>query len=112
MKYFISESHRKQIGGSCYFEFQKGQKEKNDELTFWKEDSILLHMDIADEIALYRIVPNMNYYGDTLIDKEKWCVIQNNAKNEGGKAMEVINELRSWAEDNFKESDYFLILGI
>ena len=112
MRYFMTASIRKQTGGSCYFEFQKGQRGKNDELTFWKEDSLYLHMDIADEIALYRIVPNLNYYGETVVDKEKWDMMQNNAKNAGVKAMEVINELRGWVEDNFRNADHFLILGL
>lgn len=69
-------------------------------------------MDIADEIALYKIVPDFRYYGDNFIDREKWDAILANARKSGGKAEEVINELCSWAEDNFKESDHFMIIGI
>ena len=112
MRFFITESQRKQMGGTCYFEFQRGQKAPNGKSVFWREDSLLLHMDIADEIALYKIIPDFQYYGETIIDKEKWSNIQNNAKNQGSKAIEVIDELSSWVEDNYKESDYFLIIGI
>lgn len=112
MEYFISESQRKQIGGTCYFEFQRGQKNKRYKSVFWREDSLLLHMDIADKIELYNFIPDFNYYGITIIDKEKWNIIQDNAKKESKMATNVINELYAWAEENFKELDYFVILGI
>ena len=69
-------------------------------------------MDIADEIALYKIVPDFQYYGETIIDKGKWSIIRNNVKKQGSKAIEVIDELNSWVEENFKEYDYFVIVGI
>ncbi|MBO4877527.1 MAG: hypothetical protein J5501_05940 [Ruminococcus sp.] len=112
MSFFITESQRKQRGGSCYFEFQRGQKDINYKFVCWREDSLLLHMDIVDEIALYKIVPDFQYYGETIIDKEKWSIIQNNVKKQGSKAIEVIDELSSWVEENFKEYDYFVIVGI
>lgn len=124
MKYFISEKQRKLTGGTCYFEFQKGQngsKYKQDlskedsfllNMEFWKEDSLLLHMDIVDDISLYKIIPDFNYYGITVIDREKWDVIQSKAKNENGIINEVIMEMKFWADDNFKRFDYFVICGI
>ena len=112
MKYFITESQRKQRGGTCYFEFQRGQRDPDCKYYCWREDSLLLHMDIADEIALCRIVPDFQYYGETVIDKEKWSMIRNNAKNQGAKAIAVIDELSSWVEENYKNSDYFVIIGI
>ena len=108
MRFFITESGRKQVGGSCYFEFQKGHEKKS----YWMDDSLLLHMDIADEIALYKIIPDFKYYGDNRIDREKWGAILANAENAGGKAEDVINELCGWAGDNFKEFDHFMIFGI
>ena len=112
MRFFITESQRKQRGGTCYFEFQRGQRSPDNKSVYWREDSLLLHMDIVDEIALYKIVPDLQYYGETIIDKEKWSIIQNNAKNQSAKAIEVIDELSSWAEENFKGSDHFVIIGI
>lgn len=125
MEFFITEKQRKQFGGSCYFEFQRGlhRGQKNKEYNFviwkedspllhWKEDSLLLHMDIADEIELYKVVPDFNYYGITVIDKEKWDIIKHNAENISGTVTKVINELSAWVEENFKEFDYFVILGI
>ena len=112
MDFFITESRRKQTGGSCFFEFQRGQNGKEYESVFWREDSLLLHMDIVDEIELYKIVPDFNYYYITIIDKEKWEIIQQNAEKAGGKAMRVIHEVSAWVEENFKEFDYFVIVGI
>lgn len=129
MKYFISEKERQQRGGSAYFEFQKGQKiesrvyEENfwkqikshtsvRKEYFWKEDSMLLHMDIADNIELYKIVPDFHYYGLTIVDRETWKSVQNNAENGNGIIKEVIMELKPWADENFREFDYFVIWGI
>ena len=112
MKYFISEQQRKQIGGSCYFEFQKGQKTEIYNDVYWKEDSLLLHMDIVDNLELFKIIPNFNYYGITIIDRDKWNMIQRIAENENGIISEVIAELKSWADKNFETFDYFVICGI
>lgn len=113
MRFFISEKQRQQEGDTCYFEFQKGQKnDPNNEWEFWKEDSLLLHMDIVDEISLYKIIPDFNYYGITVIDREKWHIIQSNAEKANGIINEVITELKFWADENFKEFDYFVIYGI
>ena len=51
MKYFISEEKRKESGGTCYFEFQKG-KFKN---KFWMKDSICLYAALFDELDLYQL---------------------------------------------------------
>ncbi len=112
MDFFITERQRKQIGGTCYFEFQRGQNTRKYQPAFWKEDSLFLHMDIADEIELYRMIPDFNYYGMTIIDKEKWNVIQHNVVKKSVIVAKVINELSTWAEDNFKEFDYFVIMGV
>ena len=69
-------------------------------------------MDIVDEITLYKIIPDFQYYGETIIDKEKWNIIQNNVKIQGEKAIDVIDELSSWVEENYKDSEYFVISGI
>lgn len=112
MEFFITESQQKKTGSSCYFEFQKGQKNKEYSSVFWREDSLLLHADIADETELYKIIPDFNYSDITVISREKWAVIRQNAEREGGTLMKIIHEASDWAEENFKEFDYFVILGI
>ena len=112
MKFFINEKQRKQTGGSCYFEFQKGQHNAHYKDVFWKEDSLLLHMDLMDSLELFRIIPDFDYYGVTIIDKEKWEVIKSNAQSESGILNELITELKSWVDENFNEFSYFVICGI
>ena len=110
MEFFITEQQRKQIGSTCYFEFQKGSKKYKP--VFWKEDSLLLDMDVLEEIELYKVIPDFNYYGITIIDKEKWKMIQKNAENESKDIKNAVDELEVWVEENFKEFDYFVIHGI
>ncbi len=114
MDFFITEAQRKMLHSTCFFEFQKGQSGKIADYrqVFWQENSLLLHADIADEIELYKIIPNFDYYSTTFVDKQSWAVVLQNVEKRGGKALEVIREASPWAEDNFKEYDYFVICGI
>ena len=112
MKYFITEQQRKQRGGSGYFEFQKGQKNKKYKFVFWQEDSLLLYMGIADDLKIYKIIPNFQYYGITIIDKSTWNMIQRSAEQESNAIQELITELSPWVEDNFRKFNYFVIRGI
>ncbi len=73
---------------------------------------MLLHMDLMDSLELFRIIPDFDYYGVTIIDKEKWEVIQSNAQSESGILNELITELKSWVDENFNEFSYFVICGI
>lgn len=73
---------------------------------------MLLHMDIVDDLELFRIIPNFNYYGITIIDREKWNMMQSIAEKKNGMIGEVIAELKSWADKNFETFDYFVICGI
>lgn len=110
MKFFITEHERQKLHSTCFFEFQEGQKNKKYKSVFWKENSLLLHMDLFDQSELYKIIPDLNYYGYTFIDKEKWNIIKNAEKSP--LARVIIDELSEWAEDNFKKYDYFVICGI
>ena len=106
MKYFITEEQRKEQGGTCYFEFQRGQKNPEYEFVCWKKDSLLMHMDIADDIGLYKLFDDFSYYGTTIVDRMKW----NKFKCIADKTL--LEELNEWAEENFTEYDYFVILGL
>ena len=122
MRYFITEEERKKLHATCYFEFQKG-KEVIDHREYlkkpykikcgcWKDDSLLLHMDIADEIGLYKLVPEFAYYAVTIVDSDVWQKILQNALRTGGKAAEVIEELTPWADESITKYGYFIICGI
>lgn len=75
MKYFITEQERKTLHSTCFFEFQEGQKKKY-KFVFWKENSMLLHTDLFDESRLYKIIPDLKYYADTIVSKENWNIIK------------------------------------
>ncbi len=110
MKYFITEQERKKIHSTCLFEFQEGQKNKEYKFVCWKDNSMLLHADLFDESRLYKIIPDLKYYGETIINKENWNIIKNAEKSQ--LAKEIIDELSDWVDENFKKYDYFVILGI
>ncbi len=110
MKYFITEAERKKIHSTCFFEFQEGQKNKEYKFFCWKDNSMLLHADLFDESRLYKIIPDLKYYGTTIINKENWNIIKNAEKSQ--LAKEIIDELSDWVDENFKKYDYFVILGI
>lgn len=112
MRYFITEAQRKARHSTCYFEFQTGQKKSKYQLVFWKEDSLLLHADLLDETGFYKIIPNFEYYGVSLISKEAWSVMQSRAAQEGGVIQKILEELSPWVEENSAQYAYFLILGI
>ena len=111
MKYFIDESTRKQRGGSCYFEFQKGESDE-----VWRDDSILLHVDIFDDMKLYSLfkegLGSFNYYGITEISAEQWNTLYELALSKGGKTAELFSELHEWAEECFKDNDVMVVSGI
>lgn len=62
--------------------------------------------------ARFVIILYFQYYGETVVDQEKWNVIRNRVKEHGAKAIAVIDELSGWAEENYQESSYFVIIGI
>ncbi|MCM1314610.1 MAG: hypothetical protein NC244_04480 [Alistipes senegalensis] len=109
MKYFITEEKRKSVHSTAFFEFQEGQNNEY-RFTCWKENSMLLHMDLFDKSELYKIIPNLKYYGNTIVNKENWNIIKNSEKSQ--LAQDIIDELSEWAEENFKKYDYFVIIGL
>lgn len=110
MKYFITEEERKTLHSTYFFEFQEGQKNKKYNFVCWKENSMLLNADLFDKSELYKIIPNLYYYGDTIINKENWNIIKNSEKSQ--LAQNIIDELSDWVEENFKKYDYFVIIGL
>lgn len=110
MKYLITEQERKNIHSTCFFEFQEGQNNKKYKYVFWKENSLLLHDDLFNKSELYKIIPDLKYYAETIVNKENWNIIKNAEKSQ--LAQDIIDELSGWVEENFKKFDYFVILGI
>lgn len=110
MNFFCVETERK---GTCYHEFQKGRW---DGKTFWKEDSLLLHDDVCQELKLYELFREADSgysdSGETEIDKEKWQIICNRANIIGGNVKMAINEADLWVKEVFREEERFTILGL
>ena len=111
MKYFITEEERKTLHSTCFFEFQEGQKRKKYKFDdCWKENSMLLPAGVFNISGLCEIIPNCDYYGDTIVNKEKWNIIKNSEKSQ--LAQDIIDELSEWVEMNFEKYDYFVIIGM
>ena len=111
MKYFISEEKRKESGGTCYFEFQKG-KFKN---KFWMKDSICLYADLFDELDLYQLFSDslgvFDYYGINEVSQDQWRkIIEKSTENEQWKM--IIEELKPWVEECFVKHKHFTVCGI
>lgn len=115
MKYFITEQERKKIGSTCYFEFQKGNWNEDD-MIFWKEDSICLDDDIMTslklETLLTQVNPDYKSFGETRITETQWLEIYKIAECMGGEVFELVKEADVWVKETFSEYDMFTILGL
>lgn len=113
MKYFIHNSERH---GTCYHEFVQG--EWNEEaMIFWSDDSLFLHDDVVTDLDLYRGLfkaANVKFDGCGInkITLDDWNALVKRAGELGGEILELIEELRPWAEENFRNNEIFTILGI
>ena len=120
MRYFITEQERKRLHSTGFFEFQKGveglyqkNRDKKDyKHGFWLEDSLLLHMDIADRIAMYKYIPGFDYYYITVVDSQKWSEILYNIQTAPAETRAVFEEVTPFAEESIGRYGYFLIVGI
>lgn len=111
MKYFIDEKTRKELGGTYYFEFQKGISDE-----FWKDDSLLLHTEIFDTMGLSKVFREglgyFDYYGNTVISKEQWDKLYSFAVLKDEETALLFSELNEWAEECYKEYDEMVIKGM
>ena len=109
MNYFITEQERKK-DNTTYFEFQKGTYSGK----CWLEDSMLLDADIFDDYQLSKlfkaVLPEFDYYGITVITREDWFKVCDNAKNTA--VEERLKELSLWIDACFKEFDTVSLLGL
>ena len=110
MKYFILNNQR---DGSSYHEFYK---DKWDEKTFWKYDSILLHDDYLYDNgfvdAITEVVPNYDPFGETEISVDEWKEVGKLILSKDKKSQEIYYEANKWIEDVFEKYTCFTILGI
>lgn len=115
MKYFLTESERKERGGTCYHEFYKGEWDA-DNMVFWSSDSMNIHDDMMYNLGLdeffEKVLGNYNISGENAINKIQWDRIYNLAEVKGGALFDAIKEINPWVEDNFRTNEVFTILGI
>ena len=93
MIYFITEEQRRMTHGTCYFEFQKGTFRNE----FWKDDSLLLHMNIFDRLDLSSVftatIPDFDYYGVTHVAPEQYAALKATVQT---KMMKLRHFFPSW----------------
>lgn len=109
MSYFVLPNERK---GTAYHEFQTGNKSN----LFWNQTSLLLSEDMMEETKLgeffAKIIPNYNYYGETIINKELWSKILQEVESETNVVIDIIIEMKSWADNSINLYGCFTIKGI
>ena len=107
-----SASRRKKLGGTCYFEFQRGQYRGK----HWLECSVFLHADLFDSLNLYEVfsqaLPKFDYYGVTEVTPDQYINLKTLALHRGSQAAALIRELDPWVEDCFLTETRFTICGI
>ncbi len=112
MDYFCTEQERKISHSTCYLEFQRGSFHGE----CWLIDSISLHIDIFDNLKLYKIfrtaIPDFDYYGITEVNQSQWEILKKLALEQGGEVQKVIEELSIWVSDCFETEKIFTIWGI
>ena len=107
-----SASRRKMLGGTCYFEFQRGRFRGK----HWLDRSVYLHADRFDELKLFHLfaaaLPHFNYYGTTQVDRQQYETLKTLALAQGGNIAAFIEELDHWVQDCFYIENVFTICGI
>lgn len=110
MKYFITENERT---GTCYHEWQKGHF---DGVSFWRNDSLLLHEDMHYKFHLEEIfkilMPHYNPCGEVEVSKTQWVLILKKADEIGGDVAECIHEADIWAKETFEKYEVFTMIGM
>lgn len=111
MKFFETGIKR-----GAFHEFVQGEWDEK-ALIFWSDNSLYLHDDVVIDLELTGKLFKaagvvFNNYGITKITLPDWNALVTQANAAGGEISELIEELRPWAEDNFRKNEIFTILGI
>ena len=107
-----SASRRKMLGGTCYFEFQRGRFRGK----HWLDRSVFLDGDLFNSLKLWDIfaqaLPDFNYYGTTTVTPAQYEKLNALALQRGGDTAALIRELDHWVQDCFLTETVFTICGI
>ena len=110
--YLYTTAQRKEMGGTCYFEFQRGRFRGQ----HWLDRSVFLHADLFDELKLYDLfaeaLPHFNYYGPTEVTPGQYETLKSLAMARGGETAALMEELDHWVQDCFYIENVFTICGI
>lgn len=108
MKYFCKNNER--VGGA-YYEFRRGDECLEEP---WLDSSMYIYDEVAGEIGLFTAieenVPDFAPYGITVVTKEQWENIE--TFQNGNEFTTAIKDIAIWIENNFKENDFFVLMGI
>ena len=103
---------RKALGGTCYFEFQRGRHRGK----HWLERSVFLYMARFEQLKLYALfseaLSHFDYFGLTEVTPAQYEKLKSLALAQGGEAAAFILELDHWAKDCFFTENVFTICGI
>lgn len=109
MKYCCTNEQRQ---GTCYQELINGPYREE----VWGRDSLYLEDDYIDTLGLYDLliasVPQYDRWGITEVTKEQWEQMNSKAKELGGEAYVVMEEIQQWAKQKKHKETVYTILGV
>ena len=110
--YLYNAAQRKAMGGTCYFEFQRGRFQGR----HWLERSVYTHMDQFDRMGLPELfseaLPHFDYCGLTEVTPAQYEKLNALAMDRRGETAELFRELDHWVQDCFFTENVFTICGI
>jgi hypothetical protein len=110
--YLYNAAQRKTLGGTCYFEFQRGRFRGK----HWLERSVFLHMDRFEHLKLYELfteaLSHFDYFSFTEVTPAQYETLKSLAMNRGCETAELFRELDHWVQDCFFTENVFTICGI
>ncbi len=110
--YLYTASERKAMGGTLYFEFQRGRFRGK----HWLDRSVYMSAELFDWLNLFELflkaLPHFDYYYVTEVTPAQYETLRNLALAEGGEIAAFIRELDHWVRDCFLTETVFTIRGI
>jgi hypothetical protein len=110
--YLYNAAQRKTLGGTCYFEFQRGRHRGK----HWLDRSVFLHMDRFEHLKLYELfteaLSHFDYFSFTEVTPAQYEKLKSLALAQGGEAAAFILELDHWVQNCYLTENVFTICGI
>lgn len=110
--YLYTAAQRKALGGTLYFEFQRGRFHHK----HWLDRSIYMDAELFDYLKLYELfsntIPHFDYYYYTEVTPSQYEALKAAALARGGEVAALFLELDYWVQDCFFTENVFTICGI